>query len=82
MKEGGGGSQGGGEGVKAGGGGRGGTLGDPNLQRWFCQMCRHPLAGGGAETFAERIAGEPSRSGWLSSGQNFDHLYCFRLISP
>ncbi|CAM6126094.1 unnamed protein product [Calypogeia fissa] len=64
MKEGGGvGQGGGGGGGKAGGGGRGGTLGDPNLPRWLCQMCRHPLAVVGAESFAERIAGEPSRSG-------------------
>lgn len=36
---------------------------DPNLPRWLCQMCKHPLCVLGAESFVERIAAEPSRSG-------------------
>lgn len=36
---------------------------DPNLPRWLCQMCRHPLCVLGAESYAERIAAEPPRSG-------------------
>eukprot|EP01018_Ginkgo_biloba_P000510 Gb_14517 [translate_table: standard] len=40
---------------------------DPNLPRWLCQMCRHPLCVVGADSFAERFAAEPSRSGVQAS---------------
>lgn len=44
-------------------GGRAGLGGDPSLPRWLCQMCRHPFTVTGADTFAERFALEPARSG-------------------
>jgi len=43
--------------------GRAGLGGDPNLPKWLCQMCRHPFIVSGADTFAERFAAEPARSG-------------------
>ncbi|CAM6067558.1 unnamed protein product [Sphagnum tenellum] len=52
------------------GGGKSGRVaagGDPALPRWVCQMCRHPLSVVGAESFAERIMTEPSRSGVQAS---------------
>lgn len=51
------------------GGGKSGRVaagGDPALPRWVCQMCRHPLSVVGAESFAERIMTEPSRSGGVA----------------
>lgn len=48
-------------------GGRTGFGGDPNLPKWLCQMCRLPFVVSGADTFAERFASEPPRSGTLNS---------------
>ncbi len=51
------------------GGGKSGRVaagGDPALPRWVCHMCRHPLNVVGAESFAERIMTEPSRSGGVA----------------
>ncbi|KAL2619848.1 hypothetical protein R1flu_000053 [Riccia fluitans] len=37
--------------------GPGAQLGDLNLQRWQCQMCRHPLSAIGVEGFVDKLHG-------------------------
>jgi hypothetical protein len=49
----------------------------------LCQMCRHPFVVTGADTFAERFAAEPARSGafvvWLLgiASQKSVNFVCF-----
>ncbi|GLJ50760.1 hypothetical protein SUGI_1081180 [Cryptomeria japonica] len=55
------------EGDKSKGGTGTGSYVDPNLPRWQCQMCRHPLSVIGAEAYAEKFTSESYRSGMHAS---------------
>lgn len=57
----------GGTGTGTGTGTGAGSYVDPNLPRWQCQMCRHPLSVSGAEAYAEKFASESYRSGLYAS---------------
>ncbi|XP_074557924.1 beclin-1-like protein isoform X1 [Curcuma longa] len=40
---------------------------DPNLPRWVCQNCRHPLCIVGVESYADKFFNDASRSGMQAS---------------